>query len=63
MNNKDVKKMVKYAEERGFVIVRQKKHIIMRRRTQQLVLSQTASCHRTMKNIRADIDRIVKEEP
>lgn len=63
MKHKDLKRMVKYAEERGFVIVRQKKHIIMRRRTRQLVMSQTTSCRHTMRNIRADIDRIVKEEP
>lgn len=63
MSTKDVRAIVKYAMERGFVIVRKTRHIVLRRRTRQLTIARTASCQRAYKNAKADIDRIVKKEP
>lgn len=55
--SKDVQAVIRYGEERGFKIVRAKKHIIMRNEEGAVVtLSRSPSCPRTAENCKKEFD-------
>jgi len=56
-----MREVVEYAERHGFVLIRQKKHYVIRNGTHTLSISKTPRCPRAAYNALRDINRVLKE--
>jgi len=60
---KEVQDLFDYAVAKGFVLMRDKRHIVMQRRDVTVVISRSPSCPRSTANTKARIDRAVRRDP
>ncbi len=58
-----MQEVVKLAEANGFVVVRQRTHLILKRAAQTLTVSVSPRCPFAAKNALGDLRRLLKEEP
>ena len=61
MSSKACTKIIKYAEQHGFVLIRHKKHIIMRRGHDVISISTSPSDKYGHANAMRDIDRLSRK--
>lgn len=59
--SKEVQEVIDYAKERNFVIIRVRKHIIMRNGRAVVSISRSPSCQRTVENTKRDIDYALRK--
>lgn len=59
-SNKDLAKILKLAQQHGFKIVRQRKHLVLQRGEQILSLSVSPSCPFAAKHAMGDLQRLLK---
>lgn len=56
--NKDFRKLTKAAEDRGWKLTKGSKHYVLEHPSgRRVIVADTASCHRALKNLDADIRR------
>ena len=58
--NKEINKVLKFAEQNGFVEVRRGNHIVMKRQDMTVVISISPSCRYGAKNARKDIEKCLQ---